>query len=112
MFGNILCFNLILETKDQVFEKFVEWRNMVETQFGLKRSTQRRRRRVGLQQLLKILKNEGIAHQRTKPKKKADEPHINGICTIHVIWKKKFLVKTPSTAVYLRDQSLASTLYV
>lgn len=105
----------ILKTKDQVFEKFCEWKSMVENQEDKKVKILRTDNggEYTSGEFEKYLKKEGIRHELTIPK----NPEQNGVAErmnrtlvemtrsmLHDM-PKKFWAEALSTAVYLRNRS-------
>ena len=107
----------ILKSKSQVFEKFVEWKALVETSSGRKLKTLRSDNggEYTSTEFTAYLKKEGVRHELTVPK----TPQQNGIAerTNRTLVEsvrsmlsdaklpKKFWAEALSTAVYLRNRS-------
>ena len=107
----------ILKRKDQVFEKFCEWKSLVENSCGRKLKNFRTDNggEYTSTEFTKYLKEEGVHHELTIPK----TPQQNGIAerlnrtlveTVHSMLSdsklpKRFWAKALSTAVYLHNRS-------
>jgi len=112
----------ILKRKEEVFEKFVQWKNLVEKQSG--KSVKILRTDNGGEYKSKTFANflsaEGIRHEYTVPK----TPEQNGVSErmnrtlveavrsmlSHSELPDKFWAEALSTAVYLRNRSLTRAL--
>ena len=107
----------ILKTKDQVFEKFVKWKALVENASGQKLKilcTDNGGEYTAIK-LTAYIKNDGVRHEFTVPK----TPQQNGVAkkmnrtlveTVHSMLSdenlpKKFWPEAFSTAVYLHNRS-------
>ena len=109
-----------LKTKDQVFEKFKEWKALVENTFDQKVKTLRTDNggEYTSNEFEKFLKEQGIRHEKTIPK----TPQQNGIAermnrtlveatrSLLLDMKKEFWAEALTTAVYLRNRSPTSVL--
>lgn len=107
----------ILKHKDEVFEKFQEWKNLVENQFGCKVKTLRsdNEGEYTSNQFENFLKSEGIIHELSIPR----TPEQNGVSErlnrtlmemvramlIDSGLPHKFWAEALSTAVYLKNRS-------
>ena len=107
----------ILKSKNQVFEKFVEWKALVETSSGRKLKTLRTDNggEYTSAEFTMYLKKEGVRHEFTVPK----TPQQNGVAErmnrtlVEAVRSmlsdaqlpKKFWAEALSTAVYLRNRS-------
>ena len=107
----------VLKSKDQVFEKFLEWKAQVENSSGQKLKTLRTDNggEYTSKGFTAYLKKEGVRHELTVPK----TPQQNGVAermnrtlveTVRSMLSdaklpRKFWAETLSTAVYLRNRS-------
>ena len=107
----------ILKRKDQVFEKFCEWKSLVENSCGRKLKNFRTDNggEYTSTEFTKYLKEEGVHHELTIPK----TPQQNGVAerlnrtlveTVRSMLSdfklpKRFWAEALSTAVYLRNRS-------
>ena len=107
----------ILLSKDKVFEKFVEWKSLVENQSGRKLKTLRTDNggEYTSNEFVSYLKKEGIRHEYTVPK----TPQQNGVAErmnrtlveavlsmlLDAKLPKCFWAEALATAVYLRNRS-------
>ena len=105
-----------LRTKDQVFERFVQWKALVEKSSGKKLKILRTDNggEFTSTQFEDFLKTEGIRHERTIPK----TPQQNGVAErlnrtlvemsrsmlLDAKLSKKYWAESISTAVYLRNR--------
>ena len=112
----------ILKSKSQVFEKFVEWKALVETSSGRKLKTLRSDNggEYTLAEFTAYLKKEGVRHELTVPK----TPQQNGVAermnrtlveSVRSMLSdanlpKKFSAEALSKAVYLRNHSSTTTV--
>ena len=112
----------ILKSKDQVFDRFLEWKALVEKS-SMKKIKTLRTDNGGEYTSTKFatyLKNEGIRHELTVPK----TPEQNGVAErlnrtvvemsrsmlIDAKLRKKFWAEAVSTAVYLKNRSPSKPL--
>ena len=107
----------ILKTKDQVFEKFLEWKSMAERSTGKKLQILRTDNggEFTSKEFQAYLKTEGVRHELTVPK----NPEQNGVAErmnrtlveatramlINANLPQKFWAEALSTAAYLRNRS-------
>lgn len=112
----------ILKRKDQVFEKFIEWKAVVENSSGRKLKTLRTDNggEYTSAEFDAYLKEEGVRHELTVPK----TPQQNGVAErmnrtlVEAVRSmlsdaklpKKFWAEALSTAVYLRNRSPTTTV--
>ena len=110
-------YGYILRSKDKVFEKFVEWKSLVENQSGRKLKTLRTDNggEYTSNEFVSYLKKEGIRHEYTVPK----TPQQNGVAErmnrtlVEAVRSmlsdaklpKCFWAEALATAVYLRNRS-------
>ena len=113
----------ILKSKSQVFEKFVEWKALVETSSGRKLKILRSDNggEYTSAEFIAYLKKEGVRHELTVPK----TPQQNGVAermnrtlveSVRSMLSdaklpKKFWAEALSTAVYLRNRSHILRIY-
>ena len=114
----------VLKNKSQVFEKFVEWKALVETSIGQKLRTlcTESGREYSFAEFTMYLKKEGVHHEFTVPK----TPKQNGVAEqmnrtlVEVVSSmlsdaklpKKFWAEALSTAVYLCNRSPTTGIQV
>ena len=113
----------ILKSKNQVFEKFVEWKALVETSSGQKLKSLRTDNggEYTSAEFTMYLKKEGVHHEFTVPK----TPQQNGVAErmnrtlVEAVrsmlsdakLSKKFWAEALSTAVYLRNRSPTTAVH-
>ena len=107
----------ILRSKDKVFEKFVEWKSLVENQSGRKLKTLRTDNggEYTSNEFVSYLKKEGIRHEYTVPitpqqngvAERMNKTLVEAVCSMLSDAKlpKCFWAKALATAVYLRNHS-------